>query len=148
MVQSGWDPLKELAGVRERMNKMFEAALTRTNFDADGGVGAWSPLADVFESPDRFILCLELPGVELDDIDLRLEEDEILVQGERRMERERDGEQFHRVERSYGKFSRRFPLPSNVDRGTVEAAFREGVLTVTLPKKESEARGPIRVSIG
>ena len=147
MSQAEWDPLKDLAGVQERMNKLFESALARTNFDAEGGIGAWSPLADVHETAESLCLYLELPGVDQKDIDLRLEGDELLVQGERKMEREDAGEQYHRVERSYGKFARRFALPSNVDRGSVAAVYRDGVLKVTLSKKENAARGPIRVAI-
>src|SRR6185436_2347480 len=112
MAKAEWDPLKELVGVQERMNKLFESALAKTNFDADGGVGAWAPVTDVYETPDQFVLCLELPGLDQKDIDLRMDGDELVVQGERRMEREQPGEQFHRVERSYGKFVRRFPIPS------------------------------------
>ena len=147
MSRAQWDPLKELAGVRERMNKMFESALARTNFDTDGGLGAWAPLADVCESADSLRLYVELPGVGPEEIDLRLEGDDLLVQGERRMDRDEAGEQFHRVERSYGKFARRFSLPSNVDRGAVEAVFRNGVLKISLPKRESGGRGPVRVPI-
>jgi HSP20 family protein len=129
------------------MNKLFESALARTNFDAEGGFGAWTPLADVYESPDSIFFCLEVPGVEQKDIDVRLDGDELLVQGERRMGREEDGEQYHRVERSYGKFSRRFALPSNVDRASVAALYRDGLLKVTLRKKDSTAKGPVRVVV-
>jgi HSP20 family protein len=147
MSRADWDPLKELAVVRERMNRMFETAIARTNFDAEGGFDAWTPLADVHESAERLTLQLELPGVDQNDIELHIEADELLVRGERRLDRERDGEQFHRVERSYGKFARRFALPSTVDRGAVAAQYRNGVLTITLPKKDGANRGPIRVSI-
>jgi HSP20 family protein len=147
MPHAEWDPMKELAVVRERMNRMFEAALQRTNFDADGGVGGWAPLADVVETPDSLLLSLEIPGVEQDDIDLRIENDEILIQGERKVGRDGAGEQFHRVERSYGRFARRFALPSYVDRGSVVASYRDGVLTITLRKREGEGDRPIRVAI-
>ena len=147
MTQTEWDPLKDLAGVRERMNRMFESALARTNFDADGGLGAWIPLADICETEDGVRADLELPGVEQGDIEVRIEGDELLVQGERRIGGDEEGEQFHRVERSYGKFARRFRVPAEADRSSVHAAFRNGVLTITLRKKESAERGPIRVTI-
>lgn len=142
-----WDPLRELAVVQSRMNKLFESALARTDFSAEGGIGAWTPVADVQESSDTISFFLELPGVRQEDIDLHLEGDELLVQGERRMEREEAGEQYHRVERSYGKFARRFPVPSTVDRSSVAATFRDGVLRITLRKKENVLGGPIRVAI-
>lgn len=147
MSPADWDPLKELVGIQERMNKLFESALVRTNFDAEGGVGAWTPVADVYESPTRVVFCLELPGLSLADIDLRLEDDDLIVHGERRMLREEAGEQFHRVERSYGKFARRFRLPSHVDRDSVEATYRDGVVTVALSKRDGAAKKPIRVAI-
>ena len=147
MAQNEWDPLKELVGIQERMNKLFESALARTNFDADGGIGAWSPVADVYETGARIVFCLEIPGIATSDLDLRLEHDELIVQGERRMERGSPGEQFHRVERSYGKFVRRFRLPSRVDHDSVNASYRNGVLTVTLDKREDAEKKPIRVTV-
>ena len=147
MAPTEWDPLKELVGIQERMNKLFESALVRTNFDAEGGVGAWTPVADVYETAQNVVFCLELPGLSLADIDLRLEDDDLLIHGERRMERGEPGEQFHRVERSYGKFARRFRLPSHVDRDSVDASYREGVLLIVLAKRDGASKKPIRVAI-
>jgi HSP20 family protein len=147
MAQTEWDPLKDLVGIQERMNKLFESALARTNFDADSGVGAWTPVADVYETAERVVFCLELPGLSQSAIDVRLEADEIVVQGAREMDRGGTGEQFHRVERSYGKFARRFRLPSHVDRASVGAVYEHGVLTVSLAKKEDAGKRPIRVAV-
>jgi len=141
------DPLKELLTVQQRMNKLFESAMGRTDFDAGDGVDSWTPVADVYEAADAIVLCLELPGLEQDQIELSVEGDELVVFGERRIDRERPGEHFHRVERSYGKFSRRFQLPSTVDRAAVEASYRNGLLRVTLPNRGDRQVGPIRVSI-
>ena len=148
MAQSEWDPLKDLAAIQTRMNKLFESALARTHVDSEGGVGAWTPVADVYETSDRLVFSVELPGLVQDEIDLRVEATELVVQGERKMEREHPGEQFHRVERSYGKFIRRFPLGSEVDRQGAEAVYREGVLRISLPKKPDRGTSAIRVSIG
>lgn len=147
MAQPEWDPLKDLVGIQERMNKLFESALARTNFDAEGGVGAWTPVADVYEASDRIVICLELPGLAQSDIDVRLEDDELVVRGAREMQRGSPGEQFHRVERSYGKFLRRFRLTSHVDRNSVRAAYVHGVLTITLEKKGDLGKTPIHVAI-
>lgn len=147
MAPTEWDPLKELVGIQERMNKLFESALVRSNFDAEGGIGAWTPIADVYETERNVVFCLELPGIAQSDIELRLEDDDLLVSGERRMDRGEAGEQFHRVERSYGKFARRFRLPSHVDRESVAASFKDGVLVVELAKRESASKRPIRVAI-
>jgi HSP20 family protein len=148
MAQTEWDALKELKKVQARMNSLFENALARTNFDAEGGVGAWVPVADVHESDDRLTVSLELPGVDQADIEIRVVGDDLVVEGERRMGRETtEGEQFHRVERSYGPFSRRFPLASTLDRESVDAVYNHGVLTITMLKRSGKHPGPIRVTI-
>lgn len=147
MAQSEWDPLKDLAGIQDRMNKLFESALARTNFDTESGIGAWTPVADVYETGDRLVFSLEVPGLSQNAIDVRLEDDEMVVQGVREMERGSPGEQYHRVERSYGKFVRRFRLPSHVDRASVGASYEHGVLTISLAKKEDAGKKPIHVAI-
>jgi HSP20 family protein len=147
MAQTEWDPLKDLVGIQERMNKLFESALARTNFDAEGGVGAWTPVADVYEDAEKLVFCLELPGLAQSDIDVRLEDDELVVRGERQMDRGTPGEQFHRVERSYGKFIRRFRLRSHIDPASVGAGYHDGVLVITLAKKDDAGKSPIRVVI-
>ena len=146
MSQAQWDPMKELAKVQERMNNLFESAMARTNFDTGGGLASWIPTADVYETDSALVFCLELPGLSLEDIDLRLEGDELIVEGERRIAGER-GEQFHRVERSYGKFARKFAIPSAVQRDSVEASYDNGVLIVTLARKTGAQPGPIKVEI-
>lgn len=147
MAQTEWDPLKDLVGIQERMNKLFESALARTNFDTEGGVGAWTPVADVYEDAEKLVFCLELPGLAQSDIDVRLEDDELVVRGERQMDRGAPGEQFHRVERSYGKFVRRFRLRSRIDPASVAAAYQDGVLVVTLAKKDDAGKSTIRVVV-
>lgn len=142
-----WDPLKELVGVQERMNRLFESALARTNFDSEGGVGGWTPVSDAYETAEHLVFCVELPGLDQSDLEVRVEADDLLVSGEVRMDREQPGEQFHRVERSYGRFSRKFPLPSTVDRDAIEALYRDGVLRVSIPKREGSRRQPIRVAV-
>ena len=129
------------------MNKLFESALARTNFDAEGGIGAWTPVADVYETADSLVVYLELPGLAQSDIDVRLEDDELVVRGEWRMDRGAPGEQYHRVERSYGKFIRRFRLRSHIDPASVAATYQNGVLSITLAKREDANRSPIRVAI-
>ncbi len=141
-----WDPLRELLSVQKRMNKLFETAFERTDFETHGEVDTWTPVADVYDLPDALEICLELPGLRLEQIDLRVEGDELVVAGERELGREGDGERFHRVERAYGKFSRRFHLPSTVDRAAVTATYRDGLLRVKLPH-DGERRGAVRVDI-
>jgi HSP20 family protein len=146
-IQRGWDPLVELQAVQKRMNTLFESALARTNFETADGFDSWTPVCDVLQLDKEIRFCLELPGLEQSDIDLRLEGDELIVQGQRKMEREQNGEHYHRVERSYGSFTRRFSVPSTVDREGVEAKFTNGLLEISLPKTSKRDSGPVKVAI-
>ena len=141
------DPLKELLTVQKRMNKLFESALAKTDFGAQEGVDGWTPVSDVSTTTGSMVICLELPGLIQEQIDVRLAGDDLIVAGEREMARGGSGEQYHRVERSYGKFCRRFRLPSAVDRGSVDASYRDGVLRVVLQKKATGDSAPFRVAI-
>jgi len=147
MTQRTWDPLKELVGVHKRLNDLFESALARTDFDTPDGVGSWSPAADVHETDASLVVVIELPGLSQEAIQINVEGDELVVEGERRMQRGDSGETFHRVERNYGSFSRRFRLPSTVDRERIEARFRHGVLEITLAKKVRTGPQAIKVPI-
>jgi HSP20 family protein len=142
-----WDPLRELALVQKRMNRLFESAMGVKDFEAQDEVDSWKPVGDVYETPGALVVCLELPGVEQESIDVSLDGDELVVSGERDMDARRGDEQFHRVERSYGKFSRRFRLPSTVDRGSVEASFRDGLLRITMPDRGDRTFGSVAVQI-
>ena len=141
------DPLKELAGVQHRMNRLFESALARTDFEAEGGFGSWSPVCDLVETDQALLFWLEVPGLDQRDLDVRIEGDELLVAGELKRDREDGGEQFHRIERSSGRFSRKFPLPQDVDRESIDAQYRGGVLRITVAKRSFERAGPIRVPV-
>ena len=148
MARSEWDPLKELETVQRRMNQLFESAIDRTNFDAEGGFGTWIPAADLYETADEVVAHVELPGIDPADVALRLDGDALVVEGERRTERAGPGEQYHRVERSYGRFQRKLSLPSGVDRDSAAASFRDGVLVVTLRKAPDDRPRSIRLQIG
>jgi len=145
--QRQWDPLKELTTVQKRMNKLFESALGMTDFDAPEEPDSWTPVCDVFESAGSLVVSLELAGLDQEQIDVRVDGDDLVVSGEREIEREQPGEQFHRVERAYGKFLRRFHLPSTVNREAIEASFRDGLLRITLPNQSDRQPEPIRVAI-
>ena len=146
-VPGRWDPWKELLAVQKRMNQLFDGALGGTEFDAPDAPDTWVPVCDVYETARALVICLELPGVHQGAIDLRLDGDELVVAGKREREKAGSDEQFHRVERSYGKFARRFRLPSTVERSAVDAAYRQGVLRVVVGKKEGDKAGPVRVEI-
>lgn len=144
---SEWDPLQELSAVQKRMNRLFETALARTEIEADGGIGPWVPVADVRETADQFLVSVELPGLEPDRIRVRVDGEDLVIEGERPMERERPGVRFHRVERSYGRFARRFRLPGTARRDSVQAHHRDGVLRVILAKRAAEGPDSFTVAV-
>ena len=119
---SRWDPLHDLLALHERMNRLGTE-------DAPG----WTPAVDLYETADRFVLSIELPGLTREQIKIELQHDTLTVRGERPVIHE-EGTHFHRVERGHGPFSRSFPLPQPVDADGIAAEFRDGVLTVTVPK--------------
>jgi HSP20 family protein len=126
-----WVPFRDLAGLQGRMNS--------------GAEGAWSPAVDIYEKDGNIVLKAELPGIEAKDVDVRVENNVLTLQGERRFEQEVQKESYQRVERSYGTFSRSFTLPTVIDTDQIKAEFKDGLLRMTLPKKE-EAK-PKQISI-
>ena len=134
-----WGPVGSLVSLQERMNRLFEDSVRHDN--TIGG-GTWTPAVDIYETEKDIVISAELPGMDDNDVDVEARENILTVRGERRFEREvRQENNYHRVERSYGKFSRAFTLPKNVDAEKITARFDKGVLEVRLPKPaESEAR--------
>jgi len=142
------DPYREMAAIKERMNRLFEAAMGRAEFGPEGGGVAWTPPADMFETDDEVVVCVELPGVPREAIDVRVAGNTLVLEGQRPMEKGFKEEAYHRVERSYGPFVRRFSLPAAVSVEKVGAAFERGVLVVRLPKQASSRPRQVKVSVG
>ena len=140
------DPLQELVAVQERLNALFEDALSRTNFGS-AGVDAWEPTSDLVRQEDGIRIDLELPGLELASIDVRIDGDRLVVSGERRLATGESPERFQRMERAYGRFERAFRLPPEADRDAVEAQYRNGVLTIFLPADGEGEAASLRVEV-
>ena len=143
-----WEPFRDLLAIQDRMNRIFDESfrgLNRQNEDDWALGGAWAPLVDIYEREGNLELKAELPGVDPKDVDVRVENNVLTLRGERRIDKDVKRESYHRVERAYGSFSRSFTLPSMVDTEHIKAEFKDGVLHLTLPKKE-EAK-PRQISI-
>jgi HSP20 family protein len=110
------------------------------------GEEAWLPAVDIREDEDQFVFTAELPGLTREEVDITIEEKVLTISGERKFESKEDNKNYHRIERSYGSFSRSFSLPHDIDQDGVTAAFENGLLKITLPK--SEATKPRRIEIG
>lgn len=144
-----YDPFRELAGLQERMNRIFEDTLSGTSRREDEALAAtWTPPVDVLEKKDRIVLTAELPGFTEDQIHLRFEDGVLTLDGERRFEKEADDARYHCVERCYGRFSRSFRLPANVEEERISASFANGLLVVELPKREEAPPKSIRIRTG
>jgi len=142
-----WDPVRELLSLQERMNRLIDQTLSRSHSEGElSTAGAWAPAVDLFESDKLLILKAELPEVNLDDIELRIDDDRLTLRGERRIKEEVSEKQFLRMERAYGPFHRTFDLPAKIDPERVKAEFKRGILTVTMPKQENETSRQIPIT--
>jgi len=146
-VLTRWDPFREFSTLQDRMNRLFhdsfgdgrEEALTTT---------AFAPPVDVYEDEHNVTLKIEVPGIEEKDIDVRVENNTLTVHGERKFEKDEKEENYRRVERQYGSFTRTFTLPNTVDTESVSANYEKGVLKIKLAKKAEAKPKQIRVNIG
>jgi HSP20 family protein len=143
-----WDPLRDLATMQNRINRFVresyspeapEEVLTTTSF---------APPVDIYEDEHTITVKMEVPGIDEKDIDVRIENTTLTVHGERKIEKEEKEENFRRVERQYGSFTRSFTLPSSVDTGQVSAQYDKGVLKISLAKKAEAKPKQIKVNVG
>jgi len=138
-----YDPLRE--AMQQMRHQLFHQHLEQPFEETQGAAAGWSPLVDVFEDSEGITLKVELPEVDANDVDIQLEGNALTVRGERKLENVEKQEGYHRVERSYGAFSRRFTLPTTVETGNVMAQSRDGVLRIFLPKKAETKPRQIKV---
>ena len=140
-----YDPFRDLRTLQEEVNRLFSTNLTR-GFGEEGiGRGAWNPSVDIYENKDHIVLEAELPGMKRDDFELSVENNVITLRGERQFEKKDESDNYHRVERSYGSFTRSFTLPQTVSADGATAEYRNGVLRVTLPKREETKARKIEI---
>lgn len=131
-----YDPFRDLRSLQDEVNRLFSTNLSRAFGDEGIARGAWMPNVDIYENKDQIVLEAELPGMNREDFDLSIENNIITLRGERRFEKKDDGDNYHRVERAYGTFTRSFTLPQTVSSEGATAEYKNGVLRVTLPKRE------------
>jgi HSP20 family protein len=143
-----WDPFREFEGVHGRLNRMFGEPLMMRPYEEEVPLFTeWSPAFDIEETEKEYLVKADLPDVKKENVKITLENGILAVEGERKHEVEEKGKKFHRVERSYGKFVRRFALPSEIDAGNVKAEFKDGVLDVRVPKTSVPKPKAIEVKV-
>jgi HSP20 family protein len=142
-----WDPFRDLMSIQNEINRLFGRTYGGGELGSGtGSTGTWVPPLDVFESKDKFVVAVELPGIEPGDVDVSLEDSTLTIRGQREFfYKEASDESFRRVERRYGTFTRTLTLPTTADADRVTATFDKGVLTIEVPKRE-EAK-PRRITV-
>jgi HSP20 family protein len=138
MSLSHYDPLANL--------RLFEDAFTRMLTEPQTN-RPWAPAVDIYETENELVLKADLPDVDLKDIDVRVENQTLTISGERKFEKNDSTKGYHRIERSYGTFVRSFSVPNTFDTETIAADFKNGVLSVTLPKKEAAKPRQVKVEV-
>ncbi|HYS78437.1 MAG TPA: Hsp20/alpha crystallin family protein [Candidatus Dormibacteraeota bacterium] len=147
MADTKWEPFRDLLTIQDRMNRLFQEGLGRRIGHEERQVGPWSPPVDILESDDRIVLRADLPGVEQDDIELRVEDGVLILRGQRKPPADVRPEDLHRSERPHGTFVRSFSLPQNIDQAAIRASQKNGVLEVVLPKKQESKAKAIRIDV-
>ena len=132
-----FDPFRDLRMLQDEVNRLFSSNLSRPFGDEGIARGAWAPTVDIYENKDQIVLEAELPGMSREDFELTVENNVLTLRGERRFEKKDESDNYHRVERSYGSFSRSFTLPQTVSPENVSAEYKNGVLRVVLQKREA-----------
>ena len=148
---TGWESLRELSAMQDRMNRVNR--LFRESYSPEGPEEALTstalaPPVDIYEDEHNIILKIDVPGIDEKDIDVSVQNNTLTVHGERKIEKEEKEENFRRVERQYGEFTRSFTLPSSVDPGQVSAHYDKGVLKINLAKKAEAKPKQIKVTVG
>lgn len=140
-----WSPFRDVSTLQEQVNRLFEG-----NFPASGdhaALTAWAPSVDVYETENELVIKADLPEVPEKDIDLRVENNMLTIRGERKFEQKVKEENYLRMERSYGSFSRSFSLPNTVDTQTIRAEYTDGVLSITLPKRAESKPKQVKINV-
>lgn len=140
-----WEPFRNLSSLQEQVNQLFES-----NFPSRGSestLTAWAPAVDVYETENELVIKADLPDVSEKDLDVRVENNMLTIHGERKFEQRVKEENYLRMERSYGSFSRSFSLPNSVNTEAIKAEYKDGVLNITLPKRAESKPKQVKVAV-
>src|ERR1700739_2650225 len=143
-----WDPFREFLTLQDRMNRLFRDSYGPEGREEALGATTFAPPVDVYEDEHHVTLKIEVPGIDEKDIDVRIENNSLTVHGERKFEKDEKEENYRRVERQYGSFTRTFTLPNTVETENVSANYDKGVLKIKLAKKAEAKPKQIKVNVG
>jgi HSP20 family protein len=141
-----YEPFRGLSTLHDQVNRLFNESMFRGQAQ-DSAITTWAPAVDIYETPNELVVKADLPDVDEKDIDIRVENNLLTIRGERKFEKSVSEDNYLRVERTYGSFSRSFTLPNTVNAETIHAEYKNGVLTVNLPKREESKPRQVKVSV-
>jgi len=141
-----WEPFRGLSALQEQMNRLLEDNLLRGRSD-DSALSTWAPAVDIYETENELVVKADLPEVDEKDLDVRVEDNTLTIRGERKLEKSVKEDNFLRVERAYGAFSRSFSLPHTVKAEDIKAEYKNGVLNVHIPKREESKPKQIKINV-
>ena len=143
MAIARWEPFRDLLASQKEFDRLFSPLFGET----ERSTRTWAPAVDIYETENALVVKADVPGIDPKDVDIRVENGMLYLKGEPKFEKEVKEENYHRVERSYGAFSRSFSLPNSVDAEKVSADYKDGQLTLTLPKREEAKPKTIKISV-
>lgn len=140
-----WDPFRNVSSLQEQVNRLFES--TFPGRPDDSALTTWAPAVDIYETENELVLKADLPDINEKDLDVRVENNMLTIRGERKFEQQVKEDNYLRVERAYGSFSRSFSLPNTVNTDAIKAEYKNGVLTVELPKRAESKPKQVKISV-
>src|SRR3990170_3053511 len=144
-----WQPFRDMLPTERGFDRLFRDAFSAMSGEreAEPSTRPWAPAVDIYETENSIVLKAELPGIDPKDVEVRVEDNTLYLKGERKFEKETKDENYHRVERWYGSFARSFALPNSIDADKVAAEYKDGLLTLTLPKREEAKPKTVRINV-
>src|SRR5438270_8484193 len=140
-----WEPFRNVTTLQDQINRLFNDAFDRTGEDSN--LSAWAPAVDIYETEQELVVKADLPDVDPKDLDIRVENNILTIRGERKFDKKVNEENYLRVERSFGSFARSFTLANTVNSDAIKADYQNGVLTLTIPKKEEAKPKQIKINV-
>ena len=140
-----WEPFRGLNTLQDQVNRLLEDSIRGAG--SNSSLAAWAPAVDIYETESELVVTADLPGVNETDFDVRVENNMLTIRGERKLEKTVNEDNMLRVERAYGSFSRSFSLPNTVNTEAIKADYRDGVLTVKMPKREESKPKQVKVNV-
>jgi HSP20 family protein len=141
-----WEPFRGATTLQEQINRVFGDVVGRT--DEESNLTPWAPAVDIFETENELVVKADLPDVNPQDLDIRVENNVLTIRGERKFDKKVNEDNYLRIERAYGSFSRSFSLANSVNAEAIKADYQNGVLTLSIPKREEAKPKQIKVNVG